>query len=79
MNCCVPAETVKIMIVLKQRITGEAIVGGVLQPFYRLLRFVHQRISRSYVVGSVMKVPETFSDIDCQLKKTRQPVVCGNR
>src|SRR6266705_1772576 len=40
-------QVVQVGIVLKQRITGEAIIGSGLQPFNRLLRFLEQGVRRS--------------------------------
>src|SRR5438128_12310094 len=61
------SQAVQVGIVLKQRITGEAIVGGELKPFKCLVRFVEQRIGRSNVVSRVMEMLETLPDVDRSL------------
>ena len=62
-------QTIQVGIALEQWITGKAIVGGDLQPFNCRLRFVEQRISRSDVISGVMKMAETFPDLDGALDR----------
>ena len=54
-------QIIQVRVAFKQRIAGKAIVGRRLQPFDRLLRFVHQRIGARNIIGRVMKVPESLS------------------
>ena len=64
-------QTIQVGIVLKQGVAREAVVGGELQPFNCQLRFIEQRICRRNVEGRVMKMLETFSDLNraCEFQK----------
>jgi len=52
------SKVIQIGIPFEQRVAGKAIVSRRLQPFDRLLRFVHNRISAGDVISSVMKMCE---------------------
>src|SRR5262245_36637508 len=54
------SEMIEIGITGKQRVTWEAIIGCRLEPLHGRLGLLHYRISAGNVIGSMVKVSETF-------------------
>src|SRR5436853_7434488 len=55
---------VQLSVTLKKRIIREALLGGDLQPFHRLLGLIHKSVSGSDVIRRVMEVSVTTANLD---------------
>src|SRR5450631_1546808 len=63
------SQVIQLGVALEKWIIREALIGGDLQPFYRLLWFIHKSVGGSNVVRRVMKVSVTTSDPDSALDR----------
>ena len=63
------AKVVQLSVVREQRIAGEAVIRGVLEPLNRFRAFAEQRIRGRNVIGSVVKVAERSTKFDRPLNR----------